>query len=278
MQRAIPTLKITVFSPDYQSCVEPLLQFSIMIRWASMVFFASLVMCPMAEEAFDQGESLEPRATLAIDDPKVLEVVNFAVGELQELSDSGIYETLSLHRIVSAASQQGVFHFNYFLELELASPHYASGKSYESFEMMVMKSDHDGVLSFAIDEFPEMHDDSIEEFWIRQIERNKAEREAAFEEMEREYIEEQERLAATAADAEERVEELRAHSTKTLRKMLSQPSTSDLVREVILNVLDERLDRLEKLEESSRQSPPRNIVRGAGAAVQKPSNKPHDEL
>ena len=47
--------------------------------------------------------------------------------------------------------------------LELACPHFKSGSAVESFDVMVMRHLEDSTYSFAIDEFPEMTEDAIEE-------------------------------------------------------------------------------------------------------------------
>ena len=47
----------------------------------------------------------------------------------------------------------------------------------------------DGVRSFAIDEFPVMEPDAVEEFWVRKVERQRAARAAALDELEAEFKE-----------------------------------------------------------------------------------------
>ena len=64
--------------------------------------------------------------------------------------------------------------------MELASPHFKSGKATEVYRLVVMKSYHDGSWSFAIDEFPEMDDKAIEDFYIQKIEDHRARREEMF--------------------------------------------------------------------------------------------------
>ena len=45
---------------------------------------------------------------ISIDDPKVISAAKFAVEELKQLSDSGVYKSLSLSNIVKAEEQNGV--------------------------------------------------------------------------------------------------------------------------------------------------------------------------
>jgi hypothetical protein len=68
--------------------------------------------------------------------------------------------------------QEGIFHNNTFLTLELASPHLLDAAS-SLHDVIVMADLDDGVRSFAIDEFPVMDEDAIEEFWIRKVEQHK---------------------------------------------------------------------------------------------------------
>lgn len=108
----------------------------------------------------------------------------FAVRELSKLSDSGVYTTINLRRVVSAEYQKGVYHENTILNLELSSPFFKSGKPVEIFEIVVMKHFEDGVRSFAINEFPEMNEDAIEEFYIRKVEARRRKREESFRKLE----------------------------------------------------------------------------------------------
>ena len=88
----------------------------------------------------------------SLNDPVATHAAAFAVDELRHLSDSGIYETLELREVLSAQEQDGIFHHNVFLRVSLASPHYANRRETAEFDMIVMRSYDDGVLSFAIDE------------------------------------------------------------------------------------------------------------------------------
>ena len=129
-----------------------------------------------AEQQPNQG-FLQP---LQIDDSFVLSETRFALEELKKLSDSTIYTTLSLSRVVSAFHEDGIFHDNTILELELSSPHFKSMKSQEVFQVFVMTHKEDGIKSFAIDEFPVMDASAIERFYIDKVERKKREREEYF--------------------------------------------------------------------------------------------------
>lgn len=125
-----------------------------------------------------------PVEIIDVNSAKAIKSAEFAVHELSILSDSEIYETLELKKILYAAEQDGIFHYNTLLTLELASPHFKSGKASEEFKMIVMLHKEDGVRSLAIDEFPVMNEDAIEEFYIRKIEKRRKQREEAFRRLE----------------------------------------------------------------------------------------------
>ncbi|CAM9509738.1 unnamed protein product, partial [Choristocarpus tenellus] len=95
----------------------------------------------------------------------------FAVRELQKLSDTGIYETLVLKKIVQASTGVGVFHYNSFLTIELASSYFKSGHPSETFDMMVMRHKESGHVryAFAINTFPEMDPEALEDFYIEKV-------------------------------------------------------------------------------------------------------------
>jgi hypothetical protein len=124
-----------------------------------------------------QPGHLEP---LNVNDPFVLTETEFALEELRKLSDSTIYSTLELSQIMSAAKEDGIFHENTILELELSSPYFRSKKLFERFHVFVMTHKEDDVKSFAINEFPVMNEDAIEMFHIAKVERKKEEREQYF--------------------------------------------------------------------------------------------------
>eukprot|EP00904_Undaria_pinnatifida_P001847 jgi/Undpi1/11663/HiC_scaffold_36.g13958.m1 len=118
--------------------------------------------------------------------PHAVQRAEFALGELQALSDTGIYRTLSLKRISSAATRDGVFHDNTLLTLDLASPYFKSGRKDERFKVVVMEHKEDGHISFSIDSFPQMDSKAVEDFHIQKVERHRQRRAAFFSELERE--------------------------------------------------------------------------------------------
>eukprot|EP00941_MAST-03F_sp_MAST-3F-sp1_P006543 g6543.t1 len=128
-----------------------------------------------------------PRVPISVHSHEVLAGAAFFLEELQDLSDSGIYKTLEVRQILSAATQKGVFHDNLHLTVHLSSPYLKGGKEWTQHEVMVMTSMEDGVKSFAIDNFPEMEEDAVEEFWIKKVDEHRRWREESFAKIEKEY-------------------------------------------------------------------------------------------
>lgn len=125
---------------------------------------------------------------LNVNDKIAVEEARFAVQELSKLSDSRIYTTLTLDKIISAEQKDGIFHDNVVLQLELASPYFKSGKPTEKYEMIVMTHKEDKVKTLAIDEFPVMNEDAIERFWIEKVEEKRIQREKSFRKLELEAL------------------------------------------------------------------------------------------
>jgi hypothetical protein len=86
----------------------------------------------------------------------------YAVNELKKLSDSGIYQSLKLEKVISAQTVEGLFHHNAVLKVDLSSPFFESKRLVEQFEVVVMRHKEDGVVSLGIDEFPKMNEKDIE--------------------------------------------------------------------------------------------------------------------
>jgi hypothetical protein len=99
------------------------------------------------------------------------------ISALRKLSDSTVYSTLEISRVHSAVRENGIFHNNLILEVELSSPFFRSGLESENFTVVVMTSKADDVKSFAIDEFPVMHDVAIESFYNEKVVQKRHERE-----------------------------------------------------------------------------------------------------
>jgi hypothetical protein len=183
----------------------------------------------------------------------------------------------------------GDFHYSVHLHVALASPHFQSGNATEDFELLVLESkDLPGrkrhERSIAIDEFPVMDDDAIENFWIQMVEERRRQRTALFDAwrreaemgidpviaaaaetvMEAQGIPPRKETAVSARSEPQQedspskkkmkktltLEDLEAMPTTQLRKLLagSAASTTEPLREAIAVIIDERLDRLEQQE------------------------------
>ena len=171
-------------------------------------------------------EQLTPRKQLSINNQKVVDAAKFAIEELQQLSDSGVYKSLFLNKIVKAEEQNGVYHYNIFLTLELSSDYFDSGKSFETFDIIVLKSFEDGVYSFAINEFPKMTENAIEKYWIEMVEEHRKLRESKFLELEAEGL-----LADAMKDVSSKKKDPNAINLNAEKAKFKQMST-DALREM----------------------------------------------
>jgi len=116
----------------------------------------------------------------------ILLLSQWILAELRPLSDSGIYNTLELGRILEASEQEGVYHFNTFLTIELISPYLAGNIENSVHDVILMEDLEDHVKSFAIDEFPVMKPDEVERFWQERVDREIIERDLLLDELEAE--------------------------------------------------------------------------------------------
>ncbi|KAJ8544367.1 hypothetical protein ON010_g11902 [Phytophthora cinnamomi] len=211
----------------------------------------------------------------------------FAVDQLRGLSDSGIYETLSLAKVHAAATELGDFHYVIHLQVALSSPHFRSKRDVEDFEMMVLESKprveerasgtYNATRSIAIDEFPEMDEDAIESFWVKMVEGRRQRRRELFEKWEREagvsdeqQAEVENKEQTTEGPVEKvtktlTIDELQAMPAKQLRQLLTTPESTAPLRAAISAILDERLTLLEQREETmyaqKNQQPQLNLQR-----------------
>jgi len=149
---------------------------------------ALLILTIFARKQASSLTYTDTRVIVDIGSPDVEEAANFAMSELKKLSDSGVYESLTLVSVDAAEAQKGVFHDNLFLKLTMSSPHLENGMTASRHEVIVMRHLKDGVRSFAIDEFPRMDEDAIEAFWIEKVERHRAARERSFAAMEEQEL------------------------------------------------------------------------------------------
>lgn len=121
-------------------------------------------------------------------DEGIQEEIGFAIRELSKLSDSGVYTTLSLSKIIAAKREEGLYHHNTILTLSLQSPHFASEKEEEAFEIIVMTHKEDGIKSIAINEFPVMSESAIESFYMKKVTQKTRTREESFRRLEIEAV------------------------------------------------------------------------------------------
>jgi len=133
------------------------------------------------------GQRVNPIFEADVSAPDVVEAATWALHELTQMSDSGVFETLQLKNIMFAAHHVGLYHNNTLLRLKLASPHLQNPSGVSEHEVVVMTPlDPPHTRSFSIDDFPLMTDDAVESFW-----RAKAERQAAIQEEAFAFLEQQ---------------------------------------------------------------------------------------
>lgn len=131
------------------------------------------------------------REKLSINDPKTLQETEFALTSLRKLSDSRIYQSLSLNRILRAEAEKGIYHDNTIVQVELESQYFKSGAPTETFEFVIMTHRDDNVKSFAIDEFPVMDDFAIETHWIEKVKEKRRQKEESLRMLEINAIQQQ---------------------------------------------------------------------------------------
>ena len=131
------------------------------------------------------------RQKLSLTDPKTLQETEFALTSLKKLSDSRIYQSLSLSRILRAEEEIGIYHDNTIVQVELSSPYFKSGDPTETYEFVIMTHHDDHVKSFAIDEFPIMDDFAIETHWIEKVKEKRRQKEESLRMLEINSIQQQ---------------------------------------------------------------------------------------
>ena len=139
-----------------------------------------LLLTAAAVSTATKSETPPSRQQRSTSDPEIVKATAYALGELRKLSESSIYETLELKRIVKAETGVGVFHSTTYLQVEVASPHLASELKVVPVELVVMENLADGSRTVAVDEFPRFDEDAVEEFWIRMTEDHRERRDKMF--------------------------------------------------------------------------------------------------
>ena len=132
-----------------------------------------------------------------INDIEIENAATWALEELSNLSESGIYKTLHLESIQQASSTMGVFHDTIHMVLKLNSPYFQNKKQDEIVKITVMTHLKTHEKSFSIDHFPIMTQASIEAYWITMVKQHRQERKELFESWENENEEENEEEMTT---------------------------------------------------------------------------------
>ena len=159
----------------------------------------------------------------------IITEATFALEELTKLSETRIYDTLTLTKVKSAYRQEGIFHYNTVMTIELSSPYFVSGNATEDFEVIVMRHKEDDVRSIAIDEFPSMDEKVSRQFLQKKIIEKRKEREVSFRKLELQallfddfYLDDKQHDYAVLDDIPSLLESLDTPSLKDLRKRNSE--------------------------------------------------------
>jgi hypothetical protein len=150
---------------------------------------------------------------------------------LRGMSESSVYETLQIARVLSARLGPGRFHDNLVLECELRSDA-APGLAWRA-ELVVMRDPvTQAVESVSVDRLPEFPADVVRAFQSRRVARARADREKLFAELERGFAREQAQALADMQDEDARRAELRAMPEQLLRDVraavLGDPALAEL--------------------------------------------------
>lgn len=133
------------------------------------------------------GQPVLPIIELDVDSVHVRSEAEAVLKHLKGMSDSGVYQTLTLKRVLFAASHVGVYHNNTMMRVELASPALMDERGVSEHEVVMMTDlEPPHGRAFTIDEFPLMREEAVEEHWRAKVMRSRAAREEAFALMEQE--------------------------------------------------------------------------------------------
>jgi hypothetical protein len=99
-----------------------------------MMRLGCLALAVFVCKAEEQARVLQPTSA-----PEVVAAADWAVSELQTLSASNVYTTLSLAGIDEASTSDGAYHAKTFLTLRLSSPYFKSKLPEERVKVVVMQ-------------------------------------------------------------------------------------------------------------------------------------------
>ena len=164
---------------------------NMMMAWATK---ATEQQRPINMRSYTEVEREE--RLLPVDDPRTTLAATIALSKLRKLSESGIFETLELHKILNASEATGLFHHNTFLTVDLSSPYLKDSLDglsrhdiilMQSLEIVDVEGLDDSSYTVAIDSFPTFQDSAIEVFWEEMVENHRQTREIFFQELIRDY-------------------------------------------------------------------------------------------
>jgi len=200
------------------------------------------------------------RMQLDVNDIAVKNDAIFALEELKKLSDSRVYNSLSLANITSAWLQDGIYHINTILTIDFKSDYFKSKKSVESYEIIIMKNKEDNVKSIAIDEFPVMRsptrhhnyynatgtliclltflsEESVEKFWIEKVKDKRVLREENIRRLEIESLfftyppSDNEEYDIDVYEIEENINKKAILDKRSVQDLLNEVDSNDLLQE-----------------------------------------------
>ncbi len=180
-------------------------------------------------------------------DEKINRAATVAMGQLKQLSQSGIYESLVLDRLIDASSTEGGYFDHVRLKCQVSSPYLEKP---EVLEATVMHDKDTGeARSVAFDTFPEFRQDDIELLNKKRVLLKIEQREKLFQSMEQEFVDEEMAIIQSMEKREEKREELMHLRATTLLKITKHKDIDPVTKGIATSILEGRLDKLERSEQ-----------------------------